>query len=107
MFNQFNKIFGLNKQDTHVQPEEGLFDPLLSLIGLKEDQALLNEAFEGTSSSQLQYLHDPLEYDYGDYLEGYQNHVKPQRPKTISERIAKWFTGFKIPSNKKSVSEIY
>ena len=48
--------------------------------------------------------HDPLEYDYGDYVEGYQNYVKPQRPKTLGQRVAKWFGGFKIPS-KKSVSK--
>ena len=94
------------EKNDHQQPEAsdggGLFDPLLKLIGLKDDQETLDQIPGGPlglSSSHLQY-HDPLEYDYGDYLEGYQNYVKPQRTKSISERIAKWFGGFKVPSAK-------
>lgn len=76
------------------EEESGFFDPLLSLIGLKEDP--IQQDYDYPTS---QY-HDPLEYDYGDYVEGYQNYVKPQRPKTLGQRVAKWFGGFKIPSKK-------
>ena len=67
-------------------------------MGLKSEEDIVQNVINGPTS-HLQY-HDPLEYDYGDYLEGYQNYVKPQRPKSVSERIAKWFAGFKIPSAK-------
>ena len=69
----------------------------LIFLGLKEEP--IQQDYDYPTS---QY-HDPLEYDYGDYVEGYQNYVKPQRPKTLGQRVAKWFGGFKIPS-KKSVS---
>ena len=68
-------------------------------MGLKDTK---NEDYDYPSHL---YQHDPLQYDYGDYVEGYQNHVKPLRPKTIPERIAKWFGGFKIPSSGRYVSD--
>ena len=70
----------------------------MKLVGLKNN-AISPEKNE--YADQLQQYHDPLEYDYGDYVEGYQNYAKPQRPKTVPERIAKWFTGFRIPSAKR------
>lgn len=79
--------------DPYTEEPGGLLDPLLSLVGLKDTK---NEDYDYPSHL---YQHDPLQYDYGDYVEGYQNHVKPLRPKTIPERIAKWFGGFKIPSS--------
>ena len=64
---------------------------------------LINEWINTSENYQpVQQYHDPFEYDYGDYLEGYQNYVTPQRPKTIPERVARWFTGFRIPRNKVS-----
>lgn len=101
----FSSLFNFNDRNDNTYPssssseyiesEDTLLDPLLKLIGLKSNQV-------STAENQDPYsqFHDPLEYDYGDYLEGYQNYVKPQRPKTIPERIAKWFNGFKIPSGK-------
>ena len=74
------------------QESGGILDPLLNLVGLKETPQPIDE--------YPSHYHDPYEYDYGDYIEGYQNHVKPIHAYTISERIAKWFTGFKIPSAK-------
>jgi len=92
----FLNLFGSNQEKNDQfgppQNEESLLDPLLKLVGLKEDE---EDYFYDAS----QKYHDPYEYDYGDYLEGYQNYVKPPRQKTISERIAKWFTGFKVPSS--------
>ena len=95
----FLNLFGSNvDKNDQVRPgslqneDSGLFDPLLKLVGLKEEQP---DYFYDAS----QKYHDPYEYDYGDYLEGYQNYVKPPRQKTIPERIAKWFTGFKVPSS--------
>jgi len=93
----FLNLFGSNQEKNDQfgppQNEESLLDPLLKLVGLKEDEQ--EDYFYDAS----QKYHDPYEYDYGDYLEGYQNYVKPPRQKTISERIAKWFTGFKVPSS--------
>jgi len=74
------------------QESGGILDPLLNLVGLKETPQPIDE--------YPSHYHDPYEYDYGDYIEGYQNHVKPIHAYTISERVAKWFTGFKIPSAK-------
>ena len=74
------------------QESGGILDPLLNLVGLKETPQTIDE--------YPSHYHDPYEYDYGDYIEGYQNHVKPIHAYTISERVAKWFTGFKIPSAK-------
>ena len=71
---------------------------ILSLVGLKDSET---NKYRPPESNHLQQYHDPFEYDYGDYLEGYQNYAKPQRPKTIPERIARWFTGFKIPARNK------
>ena len=97
-------LFGFGDKNDNLPPttasDEGLFDPLLKLVGLKNsEQPSVNEI--GPDLGYLSQYHDPLEYDYGDYLEGYQNYVKPQRPKTVPERIARWFTGFRIPSAKK------
>jgi len=93
----FLNLFGSNQEKNDQfgpqNEESGLLDPLLKLVGLKEDEQ--EDYFYDAS----QKYHDPYEYDYGDYLEGYQNYVKPPRQKTISERIAKWFTGFKVPSS--------
>ena len=38
------------------------------------------------------------DYDYGDYNEGVG--LYPAKKLTISQRVAKWFSGFKIPSTK-------
>ena len=38
------------------------------------------------------------DYDYGDYNEGVG--LYPPKKLTISQRVAKWFSGFKIPSSK-------
>ena len=89
---------GQDKNDQYgpqPPPEEdnGVLDSLLGLVGLKEESQ--PDYFYDAS----QKYHDPYEYDYGDYLEGYQNYVKPPRQKTIPERIAKWFTGFRVPSS--------
>ena len=97
----FLNLFGSSQHDKNDQfgppgtqnEESGLLDPLLKLVGLKEDEQ--PDYFYDAS----QKYHDPYEYDYGDYLEGYQNYVKPPRQKTIPERISKWFAGFKVPSS--------
>lgn len=97
----FLNLFGSSQYDKNDQfgppgtqnEESGLLDPLLKLVGLKEDEQ--PDYFYDAS----QKYHDPYEYDYGDYLEGYQNYVKPPRQKTIPERISKWFAGFKVPSS--------
>lgn len=39
------------------------------------------------------------DYDYGDYNEGVG--LYPPKKLTISQRVAKWFSGFKIPSTKR------
>ena len=38
------------------------------------------------------------DYDYGDYNEGVG--LFPPKKLTISQRVSKWFSGFKIPSTK-------
>ena len=38
------------------------------------------------------------DYDYGDYNEGVG--LYPPKKLSISQRVAKWFSGFKIPSSK-------
>lgn len=108
----FDSIFsGLTDKNDNVGPldpledqSSGILDPLLKLVGLKNN-AISPEKNE--YADQLQQYHDPLEYDYGDYVEGYQNYAKPQRPKTVPERIAKWFTGFRIPSAKRKKLKNY
>jgi len=104
-----SNLFGFGDKNDNLQPTlpnnedpsgGGLFDPLLKLVGLKKNEQI-SEFGLAPESNHLQQYHDPFEYDYGDYLEGYQNYVTPQRPKTIPERVARWFTGFRIPRNKK------
>ena len=38
------------------------------------------------------------DYDYGDYNEGVG--LYPPKKLSISQRVSKWFSGFKIPSSK-------
>ena len=105
-----SNLFGFGDKNDNLPPsfpnyedtsdDGGIFDPLglLSLVGLKESET---SEYRPPQSNHLQQYHDPFEYDYGDYLEGYQNYAKPQRPKTVPERIARWFTGFRIPPRNK------
>lgn len=108
----FSNLFGFGDKNDNLPPsfpnyednsdDGSLFDPLglLNLVGLKDSE---NSEYRPPESNHLQQYHDPFEYDYGDYLEGYQNYAKPQRPKTIPERIARWFTGFRIPARSKKI----
>ena len=41
------------------------------------------------------------DYDYGDYNEGVG--LYPPKKLTVSQRVAKWFSGFRIPSTKVQV----
>ena len=43
------------------------------------------------------------DYDYGDYNEGVG--LLPPRPLTVTERVFKWFDGFKPPSLKVTMKE--
>ena len=43
------------------------------------------------------------DYDYGDYNEGVG--LLPPRPLTVTERVFKWFDGFKPPSLKVKMKE--
>ena len=49
------------------------------------------------------------DYDYGDYNEGVG--LLPPRPLTVTERVFKWFDGFKPPSlkvkNERKSNQVY
>jgi len=87
-------VWGKIKNFLSIGGGAGAADKLASTGGLDEPYYVTGYPAAGGGGGLVGYD----DYDYGDYNEGVG--LLPPRPLTVTERVFKWFDGFKPPSLK-------